>query len=618
MFPNRLTFYFNYRISGDTSDETGDVIKIIPALPAPIHLTDKQQIKAENLKRYMTVMDRLSKNNESVTTQEAYKTICIEVANITQVYNHPSRSTLSRHFKKYQKTGNVRTLFTSDSLRRNRLDETIEDFLNNFISSTWHNLPHENIHGAYHLYKKRATENGVDIASYSTFHKRILQLPSFDKTMNLSDKRTRNKILSTRSDEITVNGILHRVELDRCDLNLCLIDSKGNPTSKVSIYAAIDCYSRAIMGLTVELGTSEDTEGVVRLLAQMYMNKQGHPFSGVIKEIFTDNGPGFRSEIVTEICSRLNTTIIRTPAESPFKKPFIESFFNVLGNHLTTGVFKIGNKEYVGLPGYKGVLRKKSKISDSSTAEKRAKLNIDDFMIILREFLFQYNHKWTHSSLKKTPFEKWQEGEETLPAIPVNYDALRHVFHFETKSCQLLKGGYINLKTQVYQNAALAELYHTLLINSMQSSPTIDVRYNPGDAGMITVYAKHADNSPIPPIQVRHKSWGKSDQIVAFDEVKGGPRIRSNLFEVTLEGANSAKPAKSKKQTFKNSHVPSFEENRAQGLTHEEIIEKSQNEFAHKNKPEHAMINRAKRTAKQQDNKIPIQPNRLLDDEETW
>ena len=83
--------------------ETGDVIKIIPALPAPIHLTDKQQIKAENLKRYMTVMDRLSKNNESVTTQEAYKTICIEVANITQVYNHPSRSTLSRHFKKYQK-----------------------------------------------------------------------------------------------------------------------------------------------------------------------------------------------------------------------------------------------------------------------------------------------------------------------------------------------------------------------------------------------------------------------------------------------------------------------------------------------------------------------------------
>lgn len=601
--------------------ENGDIYKEIPALPPPEKLSEKQKEKVLLLTPYMTVMFGLYEKNYSYSTDQAYKSICIEAAAMLPPHIAPGRSTLNRHFKQYRKTGSVNALVKNDGRQRNRLDEETEAFMKATLPEVWNKTASENVYGCFQEYERLAKAENKPFASLSTFTRRVRSLGEFDKLWHNADERGRRKMLATRTSRIELVGVLHRVEIDRCDLDLCLLHENGKPTNKVSVYAAIDCYSRAIIGVTVELGTSEDTEGVVRLLSQLYMNQKELPFTGYIKEIITDNGPGFRASVINSICSGLNTSITRAPANAPYRKPFIESFFNTMGQSFMKASCQIGDTHYRGVPGYKGVLRKKSKISNGKTSEQRASMGVPAFMEIFRLFIHNYNHVWKHPSLHQTPAEQWRKGESELPSIPVDYKSVRHLFHFETKKCCLHQGGKIEINKQNYGSDELSDLYFRLKTTGMDGSPFVTVAFNPADAGAITVYAKLSDGSSIKPHIVLHKEWGKSDKIVAFDEVSNAPRIRLPLLEPRLSSSYVVKPVKPEKQTFKNKNVHSYDENRAEGLSVEEIIEKSHNKFADKNHPDKAVFDRAKRSSKNNDDEEKAKSavsNSLVVDEEFW
>lgn len=600
--------------------DSGALKKRFDICPPPVRLTEFRKKKCERLTPYLEIMQERYENGETTTSITAYRQICQEIeAKYPKIsHRHFSSSALARYFKKLRDKESVEELFRLSGLQGNRLKPDIKKHLTDSLQTDWVETRSESIYGAFKHYRDSAIEKNHGYACYSTYRRYVKGMPEADKTIKHSDYATRNKITATRLRKVEVRGVLHRVEIDRCDLDLALLNDDGTSTDSISIYAAIDVYSRAIIGLTMEIGTHEDTEGVVRLLSQLYMNRSEAPYNGHIRNIVRDNGPGFKSKIVRNIISKLTTSVIGAPAQTPQSKGHIESFFNVLGQHLMSAKIIIGKKKYRGVPGYLGVLPKKSKIENVIETKKRALIGIAAFKEIMRKFVVDYNHIWPHSEIRMTPNEKWLEGAAMLPPIPVDYHDVRHIFHYAEDRRKLTDGGVITIDTQKYCSEELAALRLVLKTSQNDESPYVIVRTNPCDASAISVYATTPSGEAVHYI-IEHDKWSKSNSVVSFAEVKNAPVIRSSLFTVTLGAEFEKKPVKTKKQKSDNSRISSFDENRQLGLDALGIIDRSNEDYEKRFDPQNSMqIQAAKSHKPENDDKKPNAVPSMFDGEEFW
>lgn len=599
--------------------QNSDLKKYLPLRLPPVDMTKSKLDKYNKIRPYIEIMERRFQEGEVISTPSAYKEICVEIEknNPSISYRHFTRSVLCRYFQRYKLNGCLKECFRSNDNQGARADPETMDLLNRSLKLHWQGVSHNNIYGAHKHYCEMVKEYNSKPVSYSTYVRHVHKLPEVDKILQHSDTATKNKVTATRLKKIEVYGLLHRVEIDRCDLDLSLLYPDGSSTGKVSIYAAMDVCSRTINGFSMEIDTSEDTEGVARLLSQLYMCREEAPYTGHIRNIIKDNGPGFKSHITRNILNNLKITAISAPAYTPQAKCYIESFFNVMANHLTTVKIVIGNKSYIGIPGYVALNKKKNKIQNSSDSKARAAIGIEAFKEIMKKFVTDYNHKWVHPDLNMTPNEKWLEQMSILPPIPVKYQEVRHHFHFAETRRKLTQGGQIKIENVVYSSTALAQLYLNLKTTNSDGSPYVMVRSNPGDASCITVYAKLPSGEKVDLI-VEHQKWGTSNEIVSFDELKKAPIKRSSLFTVTLNESYAVKPKRKNKQVIKKSHIPSFNENRESGLDPAGVIKRSHLEYDKKTDPTNSMLVQAKKVhvAEKDEGKKPENSSLLFDGED--
>jgi putative transposase len=371
---------------------------------------------------------------------------------------------------------------------------------------------------------------------------------------------------------------------------MCLIDDETlEPTKPISLYTAIDCMTSSILGVVVDYGQGENKENVLNLIRQCYLADENLIAKGKPVVMVMDNGSGFNNAAIWKTCKRLNITPVYTPSNQPSKKPFVESFNDVLRDSFFRGMIitdSKGNKT-VGFNSYRG---KRTDIDNEKlekTLEKYADIKVSDFLRLLNIFLTEYSHK-IHGESKVAPIMAWNESIKRTPRPHVSYHQAKQGFHVfkDKKTNKLQKRGTVHLLDQDFFSDEL-KLLHIQMSKyaNKGENPDVEVFFDPFDARYVTVNFTDPITGEDRDVMAYNIDLDIMPKMISFDELKGfKPKsydiLQSKKHDIT--GDYQGKIERFYPQTTRpkrsGTEPASFEENNAKELSAEERIKQSHSE----------------------------------------
>lgn len=557
-------------------------------------LTEYQKKELRKREPYITELSILFKQGCKPTTNETInklKAIVLEKYHIGT--SKHGNKTIARWWKDYTDAEYI--FDKSVSPRKNQPTRTSlasENFLNNHFSDTWVKGNIENESAGYRAYKNAVEKaqlqnDAIELLSESTFKRRLKELNSFNVILNSGNYSKVKKALRTLCKKIKTTRVLERVEMDRMELNLALIDEEGKPTGNVSIYIVLDCHSRYPLSVTFELGMSEDTEGAVRSFKRMF-SKTSDELSahGIPTKVIVDNGSGYKSEVLKQIVQRIGGDLIKAPSVEPWRKPFVESFIRTLRvEFFEGGEFETPDgKTIVGLPGFKAKrTAKTAKPPSDETIKKAATLTIEEFASLIHDYLVHYVTQ-PHSGLRgKTPQQVWNESVSKIPLIPINEEKLYMACHYLEARPNLQERGTVQANKQVFFDRRLKQCYLDAKTLNPDQDMSVVVKYDPDDARWVTVIANFTcfDKPKVfERVENRALSGVELDYPQSFEElnVKEGTTKRRDIFSRKINNLikQTTKPPGNGKS------IESANKNASKGLSVTERIKKSNESYAFK------------------------------------
>ncbi|MDO6776235.1 transposase family protein [Shewanella sp. 3_MG-2023] len=575
--------------------KSGIYVIDIPVVPKAI-LTDYQINDRDTRLMYVKSLQKVvNEHNVRPTTSKAYK-LMIEQVELdyptTRAFEkHPAKSSICRYWKTW-----VKGRFQDNALacaRRNaptRINPASEAVLSEFVAKTWLDSYSKLRSAHYRAYCMRVNEvakanKAVIAVSERSFYRRIGELNNIEDELLRSGigSARRNQLLLTMQKAIRTDFVMQRVEMDRIDLNLCLIDDvTGEVTKKVSVYFAIDCYSRAIVGVVVDLGLAENKESVVKLFQQIYMQDENLPFCAKPSTVIMDNGPGFNNAAVQQLCEQLDIDAVYAPPNQPSKKPFVESFNNVFRQQFCSGLaIFVDDKLTVGIPGYAGVTKNKSEPNTITSLSKAAELSVRDFLFSLNTFLCEYSNK-NHGTTKISPHEAWFKSLDAVPRSHYDYEAVLNKFHVlqEKEEQKLYSNGTVKLNKQIFFSYELKQLY--IKTKSLSREAKVVVTLNPFDARYVTVHYFDDRNQDSYRIVAENNAIEDMSKPISFKALNGETEDSFDIYrdtKHTITGEYRVNIEKLYPQTTRRKRrgkeTSSFEENNKQNISAQARIEQS-------------------------------------------
>lgn len=546
-------------------------------LPKPYQIRIKKKYQD-----FMPIMDAMHESNQPTTTQKAYDIICQIMYCLKPKHPapYPSSSSLAdahkRHLKNHKHPG---TLMGKRRKRCNTIEEDVLEHLESYLHKYWQKTNANIVLSVFERYEESAKSENLKGVSKTTFYRRAGELSELEKKFRNASLAEQNKILRTNLSKYKLTKALERVEADRININLILLDDDGRVIpGNIRMYAIIDCYTRCILAISYEFGTPEKLEGVIQMMTNVYQNSDATPYSGRIHELVVDNGPGFSPESLTEVCNNLGITVTRAASNAPFQKPFIETFFRLfrlkfLGNHEFIDS-KTGDATY-GVPGYNGRDKHGLPPEGNKTNAQIAGISHADFHRALCDFLIGY-HKHQRTVLGgKSPDELWQENQQYFPVIPQNYEEIRAGFHYLRKEAALNSRGYVVIDTQKFSSTDLNILY--IKLKPQGHSLNVIVAWNPADAAYVTVTGTDKDGRtftyPVPNRDLEHFNY----EIKSFEELKANrPAKELRWSTSTIVNSTTRKISKRKPPGVP---IPQSSELDKEVASTQERIDKSNSDF---------------------------------------
>ena len=565
-----------------------------------IELTEYQKLTVTSRLIYQSILKELVSEGYPATTKKTYDELIKRVESqhpATIATKHPQWKTVCRHWRVW-----VQPDFNDEALagvKRNRpirLNAATEAFIQHYIATVY-SCNNSAFKGAYYSnYKREAQEaslknNEIQIASQRTFYRRLQELTDAEKLANFKglSQAEINKRLTTLRKRIKTYYAMQRVECDRVVLNMCLIDDKtGLPTPPISLYVAIDVYTRAPISVVLSF-EPENSAGGLNLLRQIFMADSNLTMNGrKPTTLIMDNGPGFNNRLIKKAAERLELNIHYTPSNQPAKKPFIESFFNVLRDHFFSGM-KIetqSGETSIGFQSYSGKRTNPNSL-DTIPLAKRADIKVSDFTKLLNIFLTEYMHKH-HKQAGHTPIKKWNQSIIDTPMPSFTYDQLQHCFHVSRAqaSHKLQQRGTIRCLGQDYYSDELKQLYAATKTDmELGENPSVYVFHDDLDARKVTVQATlPGENNPVE-IVADNIDHHDTKLPVSFAELNGNQTltqlgIYTETFSHTPTGHYVGEitefvKQKPKRKQHRGPKVASFNKNTKENLSIVERIKKS-------------------------------------------
>jgi hypothetical protein len=342
--------------------------------------------------------------------------------------NPPSRSTLIRWYQKTE--GHVAGLYaTLRNSKRNRgsyYDEYIRDFALACIDNYYLCLSRPSIQSAYDCFVEEYEEhvgNRDELPCYATFALWIKELPAIDIIHARQGKRTARAAMRNNTSQLFTDHILQRVEADAVNLTLGLIDDEGNYLGPATIFALIDCHSRAILGYKLQIGRGESASSVIESYAHALLEKDpaikcpevknNWPMHGVFETLVSDGGSGYTALTTQHFLMSAGIDPQLAQTGCGWKKPFIERFFFTLRIQLACT-----------LPGYCGKFKDQRELD--ATMREQACMTPDELENVLTQWIVDEYHQAPHKGLgNHTPYNVWQSQAMLHVMLPANADDIK-------------------------------------------------------------------------------------------------------------------------------------------------------------------------------------------------
>ena len=290
--------------------------------------------------------------------------------------------------------------------------------------------------------------------------------------------------------------ILDRVEADAVSLAVGLIDDQGHFLGRVTLFTVIDCYSRAVLGVQVSIGSGELESSVIDSLKHAISYKDPDSYSaqaindwpmfGAPIRIVVDGGPAYKGMRTQAFIQETTGQSQIVQAYQGRKKPFVESFNNTLRRTFAKS-----------LPGYLGKQEDQKKLDMS--IEEAACMTLEQFYDALTHWIIDEYHQAPHSGLgcNMTPHKKWVENAKKYPpAYPSNYEQIRYR-RGDVKRCKIAgKNGHLGITLNYIRyndNGNLQAI--NMKMQAMGEEPYVTCEYSPNDISSITVIDPFTEES---------------------------------------------------------------------------------------------------------------------------
>ncbi len=289
--------------------------------------------------------------------------------------------------------------------------------------------------------------------------------------------------------------ILERVEADAVSLAVGIIDDDRNYLGRVTLFTVIDCYSRAVLGVQVQIGAGERESSVIDSLKHAISYKEPDSYSdeaindwpmfGAPVRIVVDGGSAYKGKRTQAFIQETTGQGQIVQAYQGRKKPFVESFNNTLRRTFAKS-----------LPGYLGKQEDQKKLDVS--IEDRACITLDQFYDVLTHWIIDEYHQAPHSGIAgETPYKKWVENAKKYPPeYPSNYEQIRYR-RGDAKRCKISgKNGHlgITLNHLRYNDNGFLQAI-CMKLEHMGEEPYVTCEYSPNDISSITVIDPFTEES---------------------------------------------------------------------------------------------------------------------------
>ncbi len=331
------------------------------------------------------------------------------------------------------------------------------------IKGAWEDMKLEN---------KLLTDKGQPghrIVSLTTFQRMVAEGNDFVNDVGHSDSKHRvERKYFFQQQGLQVLRPLQFIEMDEHQVHLMSMFTKNrawdhlHPDAQVRIEklgrvwlsAAIDCYSRSIVGLKI-VKTANDPDTAVATLAMVAQNKDKisarlgaktrWPQCGRPSGILTDAGSGYVAAKFEMAAMMFSGRHRIPPSKHPHLRGRIERFFRTLNQRYT----KLFSGQTFSNPLMKG----------EYDPAKYAHVTDEEFADLLTRLIVDCYHNKRHSELKMTPLEAWERGSQLANGSirpPPTAKEYREIFGTTVK--RSIGNSGIMIAGNIYSNRKLLEV----------------------------------------------------------------------------------------------------------------------------------------------------------------
>lgn len=357
-------------------------------------LSEKDWEKA--LYRYNIIKPILNKRGDLSLIQEISKKENISIP------------TLYRWIKLFDETELVSSLAgkkRTGGIGKSRLSEKLDHIIEDKIHSVYLTKSRKSITKTIREIELVCNELGITPPHPNTIRNRIKNISEEERIKKrLGIKEAKYKFEPIKN-HFEAEFPLSVVQIDHTLVDIILVDEQFRKSYKRPwLTLAIDVYSRMVVGFYLSyetpgaLGTGMCISNAI-LPKEIWLERLGINTEwncwGVMDTIHVDNAKEFRGNMLKRACQDYGIKLQFRPVGTPHWGGHIERLL---------GTF---SKEIHNLPGTtfsSEVERKKYQ------SEKNAAFTLNEFEKWLALYITKIYHKRIHSSIDKTPEEKWEEG----------------------------------------------------------------------------------------------------------------------------------------------------------------------------------------------------------------
>lgn len=538
----------------------------------PLNLTLEQQLEFDRRQAYINELKRVSKTG-GCGGDKLRLSVIKRVKEEIKDPNPPSKATLARWYQTAlaHSQGVAATILKNKRIRRSGFSDDVKDLFIRAVDMFYLHTGKPTIQYAYDHFKVLLDETlgeDADRPCYHTFRKWIYDLiHPLDMIAQRDGKKAVRAARRNNVQKLIAEHIHERAEADAVHLAVGIVDDHDNYLGTVTLYAIIDCYSRAITGIKVQVGRGETTASVIDCVRHAISEKAPDSYSheavndwpmyGSPCKIVTDGGPGYSSLKAVSFYLDCESQHELAETSKGWRKPFIESFFSTLRAQFAKT-----------LPGYCGKYTDQRELDH--TVEQQACMTKAQFESALTHWIIDEYHQATHSGLdnNKTPYQVWEESAlEYPPNIPANYQRL-----LLTKGEELPRkimgdagnqGVQINYLKYNDVKGHLQAIYAQL--KQQRQDPYVMCEYSPNDISYINVFDPFTDEVFMvdcvdPRVDVDMSLAEFQTKFPPQKKDKGFGRVRIDQKSEVLNEARDrhhkkTKPKPKKSKTFKTDEL---------------------------------------------------------------